>query len=70
MASPRHRAVVDRAVVDRAAAGESALKRLVGKVFGGSPELLLTHLVAQRGLTPDQLERMRRLLDERLEEER
>jgi predicted transcriptional regulator len=57
-------------VVDRAAAGESALKRLVGKVFGGSPELLLTHLVAQRGLTPDQLERMRRLLDERLEEER
>ncbi len=57
-------------LVDRAAAGESALKRLVGKVFGGSPELLLTHLVAQRGLTPDQLERMRRLLDERLEEER
>ena len=56
--------------VDRAAAGESALKRLVGKVFGGSPELLLTHLVAQRSLTPDQLERMRRLLDERLEEER
>lgn len=55
--------------VDRAEAGESALKRLVGKVFAGSPELLLTHLVAQRGLTPDQLERMRRLLDERLEEE-
>lgn len=56
--------------VDRAEAGQSALKRLVGKVFAGSPELLLTHLVAQRGLTADQLERMRQLLDERLEEER
>ena len=58
------------AKVDRAAAGESALARLVGKVFGGSPELLLTHLVAQRGLSAEQLERMRRMLDERLEEER
>lgn len=56
--------------VGRAEAGQSALERLVGKVFAGSPELLLTHLVAQRGLTADQLERMRQLLDERLEEER
>ncbi len=57
-------------LVDRAAAGESALQRLLGKVFAGSPELLLTHLVAQRGLTAEQLEGMKRLLDERLEEER
>jgi hypothetical protein len=56
--------------VAREEAGESALKRLVGKVFGGSPELLLTQLVSQRGLTPEQLERMRGMLDERLEEER
>lgn len=57
-------------LVDRATAGESALGRLLGKVFGGSPELLLTHLVAQRELTPAQVERMKRLLDERLEEEK
>lgn len=57
-------------LVDRAVAGESALARLLGKVFAGSPELLLTHLVAQRGLTAEQLERMKQLLDERLEEER
>lgn len=58
------------AKVDRTEAGESALARLVGKVFGGSTELLLTHLVAQRGLSAEQLEGMRRLLDKRLEEER
>jgi predicted transcriptional regulator len=54
-------------LVDRKAAGASALRRLVRKVFAGSPELLLTQLVAERGLTAEQLERMRRLLEERLE---
>ena len=57
------------ALVDREQAGESALGRLVRKLFAGSPELLLTHLVAQRELTTEQLERMRRLLDERIEED-
>ncbi|HEY0972585.1 MAG TPA: BlaI/MecI/CopY family transcriptional regulator [Gemmatimonadales bacterium] len=53
-------------LVAREEAGTSALRRLVGKVFGGSPEMLLTQLVADRGLGRDELERMRRLLDERL----
>jgi predicted transcriptional regulator len=57
------------AVVDREAAGQSALRRLVRKVFRGSPELLLTQLVADRKLSADQLARLRRLLDERLEGE-
>jgi hypothetical protein len=35
------------------------------KVFKGSPEALLTQLVSERGLSPQQLDRMRRLLDER-----
>ncbi|MGH7477097.1 MAG: BlaI/MecI/CopY family transcriptional regulator [Longimicrobiales bacterium] len=58
--------------VGREAAGRSALKRLVGTIFGGSPELLLTQLVSDRRLTDAQLERLRMLLDERLgkEEER
>jgi len=35
-----------RPLVKRAAAGRSALRRLVDKVFDGSPELLLTQLVS------------------------
>lgn len=51
--------------VDREAAGRSALRRLVRKVFKGSPEMLLTQLVSERGLSAQQLERMRKLLDAR-----
>lgn len=54
-------------LVDRKAAGASALRRLVRKVFSGSPELLLTQLVSERGMTAKQLERMRKLLEERLD---
>ncbi len=56
-----------RPLVGREAAGQSALKRLVRKVFRGSPELLLTQLVSDRGLTRDELERMRELLEDRLD---
>lgn len=56
-------------LVERSQAGTSALQRLTRKLFRGSPELLLTHLVSQRGLTKEQLESMRRMLDERLGEE-
>ncbi|HEY0779560.1 MAG TPA: BlaI/MecI/CopY family transcriptional regulator [Gemmatirosa sp.] len=55
-----------RPLVEREAAGRSALRRLLGTVFGGSPELLLTHLVGERGVSEDELRRMRALLDERL----
>jgi predicted transcriptional regulator len=54
-------------LVDRKAAGASALRRLVRKVFAGSPEMLLTQLVSERGLTAEQLERMRELLERRLD---
>lgn len=54
-------------LVDRKAAGASALRRLVRKVFSGSPELLLTQLVSERGMTAKQLARMRKLLEERLD---
>lgn len=56
------------ALVAREAAGRSALRRMVGKLFGGSPELLLTQLVSERGLPAESLQRMRELLDERLAE--
>ena len=54
-------------LVEREAAGESAVQRLVGKMFHGSPELLLTQLVSARNLSSTDLERLRTLLDERLE---
>ena len=58
-----------RPLVARDRAGKSAVRRLVKKVFGGSSELLLTHLVSDRNLSAAELKRMRRLLDERLREE-
>jgi BlaI family transcriptional regulator, penicillinase repressor len=53
--------------VERQAAGRSALRRMVRKLFRGSPEMLLTQLVTERGISGDELRRMRELLDERLE---
>ena len=55
-------------LVAREAAGSSALERLVDKVFGGSAELLLTHLVKDRKLNAAELRRIRRVLDDRLRE--
>ena len=54
------------AAVEREAAGQSALRRVLGKLFAGSPELLLTQLVRERGVDPQALRRMRELLDARL----
>ena len=53
-----------RPLVEREQAGRSGLRRLVDTVFGGSPELLLTQLVAEGTLTEAQVERLRRLLDQ------
>jgi BlaI family transcriptional regulator, penicillinase repressor len=53
-------------LVERAEAGASAVRRLLRRLFAGSPELLLTQLVSERGLTTEQLESMRQMLDARL----
>ena len=52
--------------VARAAAEKSAVGKMLRKLFRGSPELLLTQLVADRKLTEDDLKKMRRLIDDRL----
>jgi len=57
-----------RPLVKRAAAGRSALRRLVEKVFDGSPELLLTQLVSDKNLSDEELRRLRKLLADRLRE--
>lgn len=50
-------------------ASRFALKRMVSKLFGGSPTLLVTELVRDRTLTVDELQALRTLLDDRLREE-
>jgi predicted transcriptional regulator len=56
-------------LVQRQDAGTSALKRMLRKLFKNSPELLLTHLVSDRGLSDAELRRMKQMLDDRLGEE-
>lgn len=45
-------------------AGTTALGKVLDKIFGGSAELLLARLVADRRIRPEELKRMRRLLEE------
>ena len=59
-----------RPLVKRAAAGRSALRRLVDKVFDGSPELLMTQLVSDKNLSDEELRRLRKLLVDRLREKK
>ena len=53
-------------LVARERAGRSALTRMVDKLFDGSPELLLTQLVSDRKLSPEDIRRLRKILDQRL----
>jgi predicted transcriptional regulator len=49
-------------------AGGSALSRVLDKIFHGSAEMLLAQLVSERQIAPDELKRMRKLLQDRLKE--
>jgi BlaI family penicillinase repressor len=49
--------------IDAETAGESALGRVLDKVYGGSPIKLLAHLVDQHKLSEKELARMRELLE-------
>jgi BlaI family transcriptional regulator, penicillinase repressor len=52
------------------AAGRSALTRIVDKIFGGSPEILIAQLVNERKISAAEMKRLRKLIDERLKEEK
>lgn len=56
-------------LVGRDEAGTTALRRILNKVFSGSPEALLTQLVSDQKLSEEDLRRLRELLDVRLSEE-
>jgi BlaI family transcriptional regulator, penicillinase repressor len=49
-------------VIEAEKAGESALGRVLNKIYGGSPIKLLAHLVDQNRLSEKELARMRELL--------
>lgn len=56
-------------LVERDEAQTSALRRLTRKLFSGSTEMLLTHLVADRDLEERELRRLHDLLEDRLGDE-
>lgn len=56
--------------VAREEAGGSAIRRLLDKVFDGSAEALLTHLVSDKRISRKRLTAMRELLDERLRDQK
>jgi predicted transcriptional regulator len=51
-------------------AQRSALRHLAGKLFKGSPHLLLTQLVSDRKLTDTELSEIRKLLSEARKQEK
>jgi predicted transcriptional regulator len=53
-------------LVEREKARESAVRQLLDKVFDGSAELMLTHLVTESKLDDEQIRRLRHLLQEQL----
>ncbi len=57
------------AVIAPEEAGRHALHRIVDKIFQGSAELALARLVSGRDLAPEEIERMKALLDEAAGEE-
>jgi BlaI family transcriptional regulator, penicillinase repressor len=59
-----------RPLVTADEAGQSALDRVKDSIFHGSAEKLFAHFVADENLSRAELERMRRLLTERLGDER
>jgi predicted transcriptional regulator len=56
------------ALVEQDAAADSALDRLVAKVYHGSRELLMSRLLADEDISPDELRRIKKLLQKRLDE--
>lgn len=54
------RPLLYKAVVSRSKAQRTALRRLLGRLFGGSPEALALRLLEDRHLSPEQFEAIAR----------
>ena len=53
-------------VVARKTAGRSAVARLIDKMFGGDPAMLVSHLVSDHPLSEEELRKLHATLGERL----
>ena len=62
------RAFLFHALVEQDEAADSALARLVAKVYHGSRELLVNRLLADEDISPDELRRIKKLLQKRIDE--
>ena len=62
------RAFLFHALVEQDEAADSALDRLVTKIYHGSREMLVSRLLADEDIPPDELRRIKKLLDKRLDE--
>lgn len=58
------RTFIFHATVTEAAICRSATRELLSRIFDGSPVGLVAHLVKDEGITRDELDRIRRLIDE------
>lgn len=56
--------------VAREEAGRTGIARMLEKVFDGSAEAMLTHLVSDKSLSRERLKKMRKLIDERMRDEK
>jgi BlaI family transcriptional regulator, penicillinase repressor len=55
-------------ILESAEAGSSALSRVLDKVYRGSRELLVAGLLADDDIAPDELRRLKKLVDAKLKE--
>ena len=62
------RAFLFHALVEQDEVADSALGRLIDKVYHGSRELLVSRLLADEDISPDELRRIRKLLQNRIDE--
>ena len=58
------RAFIYRPVVDERQARSRALRHLVGRLFNGSPSLLVMNVLNDEELAPDELQRLKKLIEE------
>src|SRR5918997_1209690 len=62
------RAFLFHALVKQDEVADSALDRLVAKVYHGSRELLVSRMLGDEDISPDELRRIKKLLQKRLHE--